>query len=69
MSFVKQLYYWCRGDQQLMDECFRASGRYGIRGQPTPKWDEQRGDQTYGEMTTRNVCRANSETFGKRYVE
>jgi len=52
-----------------MDECFRASGRYGIRGQPTPKWDEQRGDQTYGEMTTRNVCRANSETFGKRYVE
>jgi len=28
-----------------MDECFRVSGR--IR----PKWHEQRGDQTYGEMT------------------
>ncbi|PSP75246.1 hypothetical protein BRC86_03660 [Halobacteriales archaeon QS_3_64_16] len=26
MAFVKQLYYWYQGDQQLMDECFRTSG-------------------------------------------
>jgi len=69
MAFVKQLYYWCKGDQQLMDECFRASGRYGMRDQPTPKWGEYRGSQTYGEMTTQKVCRTNSDTFGGRYVE
>jgi len=63
MAFVKQLYYWCKGDQQLMDECFRASGRM------RPKWDEYRSDQTYGEMTIRKVCRTNSDTFGGRYVE
>jgi|APHM01.1.fsa_nt_gi Uncharacterized conserved protein len=63
MAFVKQLYYWCKGDQQLMDECFRASGRM------RRKWDEQRGDQTYGEMTIQKVCRTNSETFRGRYVE
>ena len=63
MAFVKQLYYWCKGDQRLMDECFRASGRM------RRKWDEYRGNQTYGEMTIRKVCRTNSETFGGRYVE
>lgn len=62
MAFVKQLYYWCRGDQNLMDECFRASGRM------RQKWDEQRSDQTYGEMTIHKVCRTNSDTFGGRYV-
>ena len=64
MAFVKQLYYWCKGDQQLMDECFRTSDR--IR----PKWDEVHasGGATYGEMTIRKVCRTNSETFGGRYV-
>jgi primase-polymerase (primpol)-like protein len=63
MALMKQLYYWCQGDQQLMDECFRASGRM------RPKWDEGRGDQTYGEMTIQKVCGTNSETFGGRYVE
>jgi len=62
MALVKQLYYWCKADERLMDECFRASGR------TRPKWDEQRGDQTYGEMTIQNVCRTNSEIFGGRYV-
>lgn len=65
MAFVKQLYYWCRGDQQLMDECFRASRRM------RPKWDEVRSSDgaTYGEMTIQKVCRANGETFEGRYVE
>jgi putative DNA primase/helicase len=65
MAFVKQLYYWCKGDQQLMDECFRASGRM------RPKWDEVHSSDgaTYGEMTIRKVCRTNSDTFGGRYVE
>jgi len=65
MAFVKQLYYWCEGDQQLMDGCFRASGRM------RPKWDEVHSSDgaTYGEMTIRKVCRSNSETFGGSYVE
>ena len=62
IAFVKQLYYWCKGDQQLMDECVRASDRM------RQKWDEYRGDQTYGQMTIRKVCRTNNETFGGRYV-
>jgi putative DNA primase/helicase len=65
MAFVAQLHYWCKGDQQLMDDCFRASGRM------RPKWDEVHSSDgdTYGEMTIREVCRTNSETFGGRYVE
>jgi len=63
MAFVKQLYYWCKGDKQLMDECFRDSGRM------RPKWDELRGDKTYGEMTIQKVCQSNTETFQGQYVQ
>jgi putative DNA primase/helicase len=44
MALMKQLYYWCKGNQRLMDECFRASGRM------RPKWDEvhSSGGATYG---------------------
>ena len=65
MAFVAQLHYWCKGDQQLMDDCFRASRRM------RPKWDEVHSSDgaTYGEMTIRKVCRTNSDTFGGRYVE
>jgi primase-polymerase (primpol)-like protein len=61
MAFMKQLYYWCKGDQQLMDRCFRASDRM------REKWDEQRGNQTYGDLTILKVCRTNSDTFGGEY--
>jgi putative DNA primase/helicase len=40
MVFLEQLYFWCKGDCQLMEKCFRVSGRYGMREKPTPKWDE-----------------------------
>jgi putative DNA primase/helicase len=65
MAFVKQLYYWCKGDQQLMDECFRASGWM------RPKCDEVHSADgtTYGEMTIQKVCRTNSDTFGEGYVD
>jgi putative DNA primase/helicase len=41
---MKQLYYWCRGDQQLIDGCFQASRRM------RPKWDEVNSSDgtTYG---------------------
>jgi len=71
MVFLDQLYFWCKGDQQLMDECFRTSGRYGMRNQPTPKWDEvhySNGD-TYGERHIRIACRRGSDTFDGRYVQ
>jgi putative DNA primase/helicase len=65
MAFVKQLYYWCQGDQQLIDKCFRTSDRM------RDKWDEVHSSEgaTYGEMTIRKVCRTNRDTFGGRYVE
>lgn len=64
MAFVKQLYYWYKVDQQLVDGCFRASGRM------RPKREEVHSSDgaTYGEMTTRKICRTNHETFGGRYV-
>jgi putative DNA primase/helicase len=60
MAFVKQLYYCYKGNQQLMDECFRASGRM------RPKWGEVHPSDgaTSGEVTVRKSCRTNSEMFG-----
>jgi putative DNA primase/helicase len=65
MAFIEQLYFWCQGDQQLMDECFRASGR--MRN----KWDEvhySNGD-TYGERHIRIACRRGDDEFDGRYVQ
>jgi len=71
MVFIEQLYFWCKGDQQLMDKCFRTSRRYGMRNQPTPKWDEvhQPNGDTYGEWHIRIACRRGDETFDGRYVQ
>jgi len=65
MAFVSHLYFWCQGNPRLMDECFRASSRM------RQKWDEVRtsDEATYGELTIREVCRSNTETFGGWYVE
>ncbi|ELZ30579.1 hypothetical protein C475_00515 [Halosimplex carlsbadense 2-9-1] len=65
MAFIEQLYFWCQGDQQLMDECFRTSGRM------RPKWDEvhySNGD-TYGERHIRIACRRGDDEFDGRYVQ
>jgi len=64
IAFVAQLYFWCKGDPQLIDACFRASGRM------REKWNEihyANGD-TYGEGTIRKVCLSNEDIFGGRYV-
>jgi putative DNA primase/helicase len=60
MAFVSQLYFWCKGDEQLIDECFRASSRM------RPKWDKYRGKQTYGEMTIEKAYRG--DTFDGDYL-
>ena len=64
MALLSHLYFWCQGDPRLMDECFRASSRM------RRKWDEVRTSDgaTYGELTIREVCRSNTETFGGKYV-
>ena len=64
MALVSHLYFWCQGDRQLMDGCFRASSRM------RPKWDEVHTSDgaTYGELTIREVCRSNTETFQGSYI-
>ena len=64
MALVSHLYFWCQGDPRLMDECFRASSKM------RRKWDEVRTSDgaTYGELTIREVCRSEHETFGGKYV-
>lgn len=43
------LAFWCNGDAARMDTMFRQTAL--IR----PKWDEQRGTNTYGELTIQEV--------------
>ena len=45
------LAYYTGDDQRLMDSLFRQSGLM------RSKWDEQRGDQTYGELTIDEAIR------------
>lgn len=65
LAFAAHLYFWCKGDRQLMDECFRASDRM------REKWDEVHSSngETYGEMTIAKACQTNEHTFGGSYIE
>lgn len=45
MSFCNMLAFWCNGDEQQMDRIFRSSALM------RDKWDEKRGERTYGEIT------------------
>lgn len=62
MAFIKHLYFWCKGDEQLIDECFRASGRM------RPKWDEihYSNRDTYGERLIYKVRQGS--TFDGDYL-
>lgn len=64
LAFAAQLYFWCRGDPDLMDECFRRSGR------SREKWDTVRTSdgRTYGEMTISKAIETNHNVFDGRYV-
>jgi putative DNA primase/helicase len=50
MAFCSLLAFWCRKDASQMDEIFRQSKLY------REKWDEKRGQKTYGEITIANAC-------------
>ncbi|MFC1256497.1 MULTISPECIES: phage/plasmid primase, P4 family [Staphylococcus] len=45
MALANDLAFWTARDPQKMDEIFRKSNLY------RDKWEEQRGDYTYGDMT------------------
>ena len=49
------LAFWTGRDAERMDQLFRQSGLF------RPKWDEQRGSQTYGAMTIASAMR---RTYG-----
>lgn len=63
---MKHLYLWCKGDEQLMDEYLRASGRYGMRPQQTHNWNEYKWSQTYDEMIIWKAYRGH--TFEAEYL-
>ena len=51
MSFCNLLAFWCNGDKEQMDRIFRNSALM------REKWDEYRGQKTYGEITLDSACR------------
>ena len=51
MSFCHMLAFWCNSDKQQMDRIFRNSALF------RDKWDELRGDRTYGEITLDEAIR------------
>lgn len=48
-SFCKMLAFWCNGNIEQMDRIFRNSGLM------RKKWDEKRGETTYGEKTLKTA--------------
>lgn len=50
MSFCNQLAFWCNGDKEQMDRIFRNSALM------RDKWDQFRGEKTYGQITIDTAC-------------
>ncbi|MFB6185609.1 MAG: hypothetical protein ABEI86_01925 [Halobacteriaceae archaeon] len=57
IALCSRLAYWSNGDRKQIDRLFRRSNLM------RSKWDEQRGEQTYGELTIENAL----ETVNERY--
>ena len=49
MSFCCKLAFWCNGDMEQMDRIFRNSALM------RDKWDQYRGNKTYGQITLENA--------------
>ena len=56
-SFCLMLAFWTNKDKGQMDRIFRRSGLY------RPKWDERRGQKTYGEYVLDNAISKCTDTF------
>ena len=59
MSFCNMLAFWCNKDKQQMDRIFRNSALM------RDKWDEFRGERTYGEITLDTACRTVRDGYVK----
>jgi len=57
LALCGMLAFWTAGDESKIDELFRESGLY--RG----KWDEDRGDDTYGERTIDKALSGTTEFY------
>jgi putative DNA primase/helicase len=57
LALCNRLYFWTGGDVLRVDRIFRSSGLY------RPKWDQKRGDKTYGEMTLERVAQTSRQVF------
>ena len=56
-ALVAILYFWTGGDETRTDQLFRQSGLM------RPKWDEQRGENTYGQRTITFVIDQNPDVY------
>jgi len=50
LAFCNQLAFWTGKDEVQMDRIFRTSGLM------RPKWDERRGNKSYGALTIAKAC-------------
>lgn len=57
MSLAMLLAFWCRGDIEQMDRIFRRSGLM------RDKWNEMRGNVTYGQMTLENAVNRSANFY------
>lgn len=57
MALAEELAFWCGGDLDLMDKCFRRSALYDSCDNQIPKWDTvvDESGETYGEQTLRKA--------------
>lgn len=55
------LAFWCKKDLEQMDRIFRESGL------DRDKWDEPRGDTTYGAITIQKAISQTESVYGEEY--
>jgi P4 family phage/plasmid primase-like protien len=59
-ALTNLLAFWCQGDVGRIDRLFRRSGLF------RPKWDERRGDTTYGRKTIERALKGRTEFYRPR---
>lgn len=57
LALCAKLAFWTGGDKRRIDSLFRKSGLM------RDKWDEQRGAETYGELTIKKALRGQSDFY------
>ena len=60
MALCRKLYFYTGDNVELIDAIFRRSALM------RPKWDEPRGEETYGEMTIAKAVKQGGESYNSR---